>query len=181
MALSASVFKVNVQLSDMDRHHYFTYSLTLAKHPSETSERMMARLLAFLRYADDRLVFTRGLSETDEPDLWMKDRTGQPELWIEVGLPTAKRIVWSSRQSQKVVVFAYGRNVAPWWKKNRQEMEKVGNLELVVLPVDLTESLAKRVSRTWQCLIQDNVMSLIGETASYELDFGSCTRLGAGL
>ena len=62
-----------------------------------------------------------------------------------------------------------------------KEMEKVGNLELVVLPVDLTESLAKRVSRTWQCLIQDNVMSLIGETASYELDFGSCTRLGAGL
>ena len=80
MALSASIFKTNVQLSDMDRQHYSTYSLTLARHPSETDERMMVRLIAFMRYADERLVFTKGLSDTEEPDLWVKDLTGKTDL-----------------------------------------------------------------------------------------------------
>lgn len=178
MALSASIFKTNVQLSDMDRQHYSTYSLTLARHPSETDERMMVRLIAFMRYADERLVFTKGLSDTEEPDLWVKDLTGQTDLWIEVGVPTVKRIVSKSRQVKKIVVFGYGRNAGLWWKKNKADLEKIPNLEVVILPVELTESISRHVGKSmeWQCLIQDSQMSLIGKAGNFELDFQACIR-----
>lgn len=178
MALSASIFKTNIQLSDMDRQHYSTYSLTLARHPSETDERMMARLIAFMRYADDRLVFTKGLSEAEEPDLWAKDLTGQTELWIEVGAPTVKRIVSKSRQAKKIVVFGYGRNAELWWKKSKDDLDRIGNLEVVILPVELTESISHQAERSmeWQCLIQDRQMSLIGKNGNFDVDFDVCTR-----
>lgn len=178
MALSASIFKTNVQLSDMDRQLYSTYSLTLARHPSETDERMMCRLIAFMRYADERLVFTKGLSEKEEPDLWVKDFTGQTELWIEVGAPTVKRIVTQSRQVKRIVVFGYGRNAGLWWKKSKDDLEKIRNLDVVILPVELTESISRQVGRSmeWQCLIQDGQMSLIGEKGNFEVDFNECTR-----
>lgn len=178
MALSASIFKTNVQLSDMDRQHYSTYSLTLARHPSETDERMMARLIAFMRYADEGLVFTKGLSDTEEPDIWIKDLTGQTDLWIEVGAPTVKRIVSKSRQAKKIVVFGYGRNAELWWKKSKADLEKVHNLEVVILPPELTESISLHVERSmeWQCLIQDRQMSLIGKDGSFEVDLQVCTR-----
>ena len=178
MALSASIFKTNVQLSDMDRQHYSSYSLTLARHPSETDERMMVRLIAFMRYADERLVFTKGLSETEEPDLWVKDLTGQTRLWIEVGVPTVKRIVTKSRQVEKIVIFGYGRNAELWWRKSKGDLEKIRNLEVVILPVALTESVSRQVERSmeWQCLIQDGQMSLIGSHGNFEVDLGECTR-----
>ena len=100
MALSASIFKATVRIDDMDRSHYGTYSLTLARHPSETDERMMVRLLAFMCYADERLSFTKGLSETDEPDLWMHDLQGQVALWIETGTPTLRRVVSACRKAE---------------------------------------------------------------------------------
>lgn len=179
MALSASIFKTNVQLSDMDRQHYSTYSLTLARHPSETDERMMARLIAFMRYADERLVFTKGLSETEEPDLWIKDLTGRTDLWIEVGAPTVKRVITKSRQVRKIVVFGYGRNADLWWKKSKADLEKISNLEVVILPAELTESISRHVERSmeWQCLIQDSQMSLIGKDGNFEVDLQACTRL----
>ena len=178
MALSASIFKTNVQLSDMDRQHYATYSLTMARHPSETDERMMARLIAFMRYADERLVFTKGLSEAEEPDLWIKDLTGQTDLWIEVGAPPVRRIVSKSRQARKIVVFGYGRNAGLWWKKSKADLEKIPNLEVVVLPAEMTEAISRQVERSmeWQCLIQDSQMSLIGKNGNFELDIQACTR-----
>ena len=178
MALSASIFKTNVQLSDMDRQHYSTYSLTLARHPSETDERMMVRLIAFMRYADEGLVFTKGLSDTEEPDLWIKDLTGQTDLWVEVGAPTVKRVVAKSRQAGKIVIFGYGRNADLWWKKSKADLQKVSNLEVLILPVELTESLSRHVEKSmeWQCLIQDHQMSLIGKKENFELDLQACTR-----
>ena len=179
MALSASIFKIALQVSDLDRQHYGSYSLTVARHPSETDERMMVRLLAFMQYADERLVFSRGLSETDEPDLWIRSFSGHPELWIEVGMPTVKRIVSGGRKADKIAVFAYGRSAEQWWKKNRDDLEKVRNLELVVLPVSLTEALAKRAERSmqWQCLVQDRQMNLINDGETFELDLENCVRL----
>lgn len=176
MALSASIFKIILQVSDLDRQHYGSYSLTVAQHPSETYERMMVRLLAFMRYADERLVFSKGLSETDEPDLWIRSFLGHPELWIEVGMPTVKRIVSGSRKADKIAVFAYGRSAEQWWKKNRADLEKIRNLELVILPVSLTEALAKRVKRSmqWQCLIQDRALSLIDDAETFEFDLENC-------
>jgi len=85
MALSSTIFKVQLDLSDLNRNHYKSYKLTLARHPSENDQRMMLRLLAFALYADEQLAFTKGISTTDEPDLWLKNYSGEIELWIELG------------------------------------------------------------------------------------------------
>ncbi|MEO8998360.1 MAG: YaeQ family protein, partial [Rhodanobacter sp.] len=77
MALNSTIYKVELQISDMDRHYYATHTLTLARHPSETEERLMVRLLAFALYADDRLEFGKGISDEDEPALWRKAYTDE--------------------------------------------------------------------------------------------------------
>ena len=91
MALKATIFKADLQIADMDRNHYGNHALTLARHPSETDERMMVRLLAFAIHADEQLSFGKGLSTEDEPDLWQKDLTGAIERWIDVGLPDERQ------------------------------------------------------------------------------------------
>ena len=93
MALKSTVYKADLHIADMDRQYYQQHSLTLARHPSETEERLMVRLLAFVLHAAERLEFGQGLSTDDEPDLWLKDLTGAIELWIDVGLPDEGRLV----------------------------------------------------------------------------------------
>ena len=92
MALSATICKADLNIVDMDRHYYQQHSLTVAQHPSENDERLMIRLLAFALHADEFLSFTKGLSTDDEPDLWQKSLSGEIELWIELGLPSEKRL-----------------------------------------------------------------------------------------
>src|SRR3546814_14915671 len=79
MAANATVFRAELQVSDMDRNYYATHALTLARHPSETDERLMTRLLAFALHADERLEFARGAASDDEPDLWLKSRSSSEE------------------------------------------------------------------------------------------------------
>lgn len=108
MALKATIFKADLQIADMDRGYYGGHALTLARHPSETDERMMVRLLAFALFAGERLAFGRGLSAEDEPALWQKDLTGAVELWIEVGLPDERDIRKACGRADRVVVLCYG-------------------------------------------------------------------------
>src|SRR3546814_17641404 len=91
MAANATVFRAELQVSDMDRNYYATHALTLARHPSETDERLMTRLLAFALHADERLEFARGAAIDDEPDLWPASRSGETDLWIDVGQPDETR------------------------------------------------------------------------------------------
>ena len=106
MALKATIFKADLQIADMDRHYYGDHALTIARHPSETDERMMVRLLAFALHAHDMLAFGRGLSADDEPDLWQKDLTGAIDLWIDVGQPDEKRMLKACGRSSRVVVYS---------------------------------------------------------------------------
>ncbi|CEE41584.1 conserved hypothetical protein [Xanthomonas citri pv. citri] len=108
MALTATVRRAELQISDMDRGYYANHSLTLAQHPSETDERLMVRLLAFALFADDRLEFGRGLSNDDEPDLWRRDYTGDPDLWIDLGQPDESRVRKACNRSREAVVIGYG-------------------------------------------------------------------------
>src|SRR6516164_945881 len=108
MALKSTIFKATVQISDLDRHYYAEHALTIARHPSETDERMMVRLVAFVLNADERLEFGKGLSTDDEPDLWLRDLTGAVEAWIEVGLPDERRLRRASGRSEVVKLYAYG-------------------------------------------------------------------------
>jgi uncharacterized protein YaeQ len=118
MAIKSTIFKARLNIADMDRPYYGEHTLTLARHPSETDERMMVRLLAFALFADERLEFGRGLSAEDEPALWRKDYSGAIERWIEVGLPDEKALRKAAGRAAEVIVVAYGgRAMDVWWAK----------------------------------------------------------------
>lgn len=162
MALKATIFKADLQIADMDRHYYGDHALTIARHPSETDERMMVRLLAFALHADPALAFGRGLSTDDEPDLWRKDLTGAIEQWIEVGLPDARRLLKASGRAREVLVYAYG-TIAPWWKQLAPEIARAGNVRLFTLDMATTRELAALAARTMrvQATIQDGQAWLV--------------------
>lgn len=158
MALKATIFKANVQVADMDRHFYDELQLTLARHPSETDERMMVRLLAFVLHASDQLQFTRGISTEDEPDLWQKSLSDEIELWIDIGLPDESRIRKACNRARRVCLYTYGaRTMPPWWEKMRDKVSRFSNLEVVHLPAQATAALAglARKTMTLQCTIED--------------------------
>jgi len=166
MALKATIFKVDLALADMDRNHFADYALTLARHPSENDVRMMVRLLAFMRYADEALAFGKGLSTDEEPDLWRKDLTGVIGLWIVVGQPDERWLRKASGRADQVAVFTYGGRVAEmWWEQNRATLEKLPNLTVYRLAPESTQALAALANRNMslQCMIQDGEMLITGE------------------
>ena len=158
MALKATIFKATLHIADMDRQYYSDHHLTVARHPSETDERMMIRLLAFALNASDTLEFTKGLSSDDEPELWQKSLSDEIELWIELGLPDEDRIRKACNRSQHVILYTYGGRAVPvWWEKHHNKLTRFGNLTVVELPADpliLLAALAER-SMTLQVSIQD--------------------------
>ncbi len=172
MAHKATIYKADVSIADMDRNYYADHSLTLAQHPSETEERLMIRLLAFVLQADDDMVFGKGLSTEDEPDLWRKDLTGDIELWIDVGLPDERRLRKASGRAKEVLVYAYGgRSVDIWWQKNRKALRRIDNLRIINLAAESTGALAALLNRTMQlqCTIQDGQLWLSDQSERIEI------------
>ena len=142
MALKSSVHKVTLTVSDTERHHYNTYSFTVACHPSETEGRLCLRLAAFALYADEKLTFTRGLCAADEPDLWQMDDTGLIERWVDLGWPDEKRLAKACGQSGEVVVIAYGRHTAPWWQALGDKVARFKKLTVLDAGETIIEQLA---------------------------------------
>lgn len=172
MALKSTIFKAEVQVADMDRHHYDTHILTIARHPSETDERMMVRILAFALYADEALAFGRGLSDEDEPALCKKDLTGVIDLWIDVGLQDEKLMRKACGRSGDVVLLTYGGTSADiWWEKNRSKLERLDNLTVLNLALPESKALAKIVSRSMvvQVAIQEGAVLFTGEEQAIDL------------
>jgi uncharacterized protein YaeQ len=168
MALTATIFKAALQIADMDRNYYRDHAVTIARHPSETDERMMVRLLAFVRHADEALAFGRGLSTEDEPDLWLKDLTGAIELWVDVGLPDPKEVRRACGRAREVAVYAYGgRGADLWWTQNREALERSDNLTVWSVPQEASRALAglARRSMQLQCTLQEGHI-WIGDGAS---------------
>jgi len=134
MAAKATIYKAELQVSDLDRHYYASHALTLAQHPSETETRLLVRLLAFALHADERLEFGRGLSDEDEPALWRRDYTGAIEQWIELGQPDESRLRKASGRAAQVVVVGYGGQAADaWWKRNAAALARLRNLSVIEL------------------------------------------------
>ena len=132
MAPKATIYKAELQVSDMDRQYYATHALTLAQHPSETVERLLVRLLAFALHADERLEFGRGVSTDDEPDLWRKSLTGEIEQWIELGQPDEQHIRKACGRARQVVVISYsGRSSDVWWDKIAAGLARSKNLTVI--------------------------------------------------
>ena len=166
MALRATIFKADLQIADMDRNYYHDHALTIARHPSETDERMMVRLLAYALHADEALSFGKGLSADDEPDLWQRDLTGAIELWIDVGQPDEKRIRKACGRARQVFVYCYrGHGTAIWWDQTGSKLERSSNLTVVSVPAAASQALAKLARRNMQlnCTIQDQQVWL-GDT-----------------
>ena len=170
MAVKASVHRANLKMVDMDRNYYGQHSLTLAKHPSETDERLMVRLIAFALYADEYLVFGKGLSDDEEPDLWLKDLTGAIQLWIDVGLPTERDIRKACGRSKQVVVVLYGGRIADmWWTQNSKALLKNNNLTILNLPDTQELTAAAERGLTMSCTIQDGQILVSHDTGSFDI------------
>src|ERR1700720_320248 len=137
MALKSTIFKADLSVADIDRSYYADHALTIARHPSETDERMMVRLLAFALHADEELAFGRGLSTEDEPDLWQRDLTGSIEKWIDVGLPDERQIRKACGRAREVHVLAYGGRAAGLWGQSaRGKMERQDRLGVREVPIE---------------------------------------------
>jgi uncharacterized protein YaeQ len=170
MAIKSTIYKIDLQVSDMDRNYYQQHSLTLAKHPSETDERVMVRLIGFALYANEALTFGKGLSDDEEPDLWQKDLTGAIELWMDVGLPTEKDIRKAAGRAKQVVVVLYGGRIADmWWAQNSKALLKLNNLTVINLPD--TQELANIASRSMNisCTIQDGEILVGHDGGSFDI------------
>lgn len=165
MALKSTIYKATLQIADMDRGVYADHALTVALHPSETEERMMVRLLAFALQvpADDErgmLQFARGLSDTDEPDLWQHDLTGQIVHWIDVGQVDDRRLVKASGRAERVTLYAYAPAVPVWWAGLRNKLTRLSNLEVWQLPAAESQALAGLAERSMQAqvTVQDGLV-----------------------
>lgn len=148
MALKATVFKITLQIADMDRHYYQDHQLTLAQHPSETDGRMMVRLLAFILNASDTLSFSKGLCVDDEPELWDKSLSDEINVWVEFGQADEKWLRKASGRAKQVQLFTYGgRSVPIWWKQNQQALERYQNLQVINIAEESVAEMAKLVGR----------------------------------
>ncbi|MEM8561279.1 MAG: YaeQ family protein [Pseudomonadota bacterium] len=147
MALKPTVYKATVKLANSDDAYYSTLSLTLARHPSETLERMTVRLLAYCLFAQPRLEFGRGLSTTNEPDLWLHNDSGEVEHWIEVGQIEPQRLRKACRRARNVSVCCFGRSADTWWRLNKEAVMLLPNISVWHYPFPEVTDIAALIDR----------------------------------
>jgi uncharacterized protein YaeQ len=175
VALKSTIYKARLDVADLDRDYYAEHQLTLARHPSESETRMMIGLCAFALNAHERLEFSRGLGETEEPDLWQRDMTGELELWIELGHPDERRVAKACGRSRRVIVYTYSASPELWWDPIADGLAKWRNLTVFRLDPAETEGLIALVKRGMDlsATIQDGELWLRDED-------GGEARLGVG-
>ncbi len=170
MALPSTVYKATLQLSDIDHGVYETIQTTVAQHPSETEERLVARLLALAIFFETDLTFTKGLSATDEPDIWAKGADDRVKLWVEVGLPDADRIIKASRHSGRVALLACGRALTSWDQQHLPKLTMIDNLTVASIDASFINTLVTHLERVinWSITITEGNLYLAVGAGSYE-------------
>ena len=168
MALKPTIYKLRISLSDINRNYYDTLNLTLAQHPSETIERMMVRVLAYCINAQEHLTFTKGLSEIDEPDLWVHSYDEQILLWVEVGEPAVDRLKKISHTAKEVKVYSFNSKSDVWWSQVQNKMSMLP-VSVYKFEWDEVQSLAALVERT-----MDISVSITGNSAYIAANKGEC-------
>ncbi|VAX00346.1 YaeQ protein [hydrothermal vent metagenome] len=168
MALKPTIYKLKIALSDLNQNHYDTLNLTLALHPSETLERMMARILAYCINAQQGLVFTKGLSAVEEPDIWARTLDDQIALWIDVGEPAVDRIKKASRMASELKVYCFNSKADVWWQ---QGQAKISRFDVCVYRFDWSEiqTAAAFLQRTMNVSV-----TITGESAYFATESGEC-------
>jgi uncharacterized protein YaeQ len=153
MALKSTIYKADCQIADMDRGYYALHNLTIALHPSETEERMMVRLVAFVLNAHEHLQFSKGLCSEDEPDIWQKSLIDDIELWIDVGMPDEKRIRKASSRAEQALIYTYGGRNSVWWSQIKSKIVRFKNIKIINLLKTDTDQLAPLIKRSMQLQI----------------------------
>ena len=171
MALKATIYKASVQLADMDRNLYTSHSMTLARHPSETDERMMIRLLAFALYTPPdesrgALEFAKDLWDADEPALWHRDYTGTLLHWMDVGQPDDRRLLRAAGRAERVTVMGFASRTPVWWKGIQNKLVRASNIHVWQIEAAQSQALAKLAARSMQLqvTVQDGTV-VVGEGA----------------
>ena len=181
MALKSTIYKASLAIADIDHGYYADHALTLARHPSETDERMMVRLLALALNAhelqdicggDGTLAFGAGLSDPDDPDLWLKDFTGAVRLWVEVGQPEDRPLVKACQKADAVRVYAFNHAAEVWWKGIESKLTRLDKLQVFRVPTEASQALAGMAARSMQlqATVQDGAVTISGETGSVMIE-----------
>lgn len=173
MALGATVYKATIDISDLDRGYYGSHVLTVARHPSETEERLMLRVLAFCRHAGENLEFGRGLSAEGEPALWEIDDTGAIVTWVEVGCPDVKQVRKAAGRSEHVLIAAYDdARIGPWWETTKGDFGKIAKLSVIRVSDEQVTALAGMAARNMKLAvtIQDGVIWVSNDHESLQID-----------
>jgi uncharacterized protein YaeQ len=170
MAQPSTTYKIDLNLTDMDRSVYESLRFTVARHPSETEERLAVRLIAYALFYNEQLAFGRGLSDVDEPALWEKSLDGRVLHWIEVGQPDAERMTWCSRRTEKFSLLAYG-NLRVWQTKVLDGVRTLKNLNVVGIDQDALAALALDMPRalSWSVMISDGELFVTDERGQHEI------------
>lgn len=170
MALQATPYKVEINLTDLDRHVYQDLRFTVARHPSETEERMAARLIAYVLWYSEQLAFGRGLSDVDEPALWEKSLDDRVLHWIEVGQPDAERITWCSRRAERFSLVAYG-NLRVWQTKVLDSVRSLKKINVVAVDQEALEAVARDLPRaiSWSVMISEGGLFITDERGQHEV------------
>ena len=181
MALKSTIYKANLSIADIDHGHYADHALTLARHPSETDERMMVRLLALALNAhelqdmcggDGTLAFGAGLSDPDDPDLWLKDFTGQVRLWVEVGQPEDKPLTKACSKADSVIVYCFNHASEVWWKGIETKLTRLEKLQVWRIPTEASQAMAAMAERSMQlqATVQEGALTLSSNLGSVHLE-----------
>lgn len=180
MALKATIYKADLQIADMDRHYYASHALTIARHPSETDERMMVRVLMYGLHAQEGTAFTRGLSEVDEPEVWVKDLTGEIKLWIDIGQPDETRLRKACGRADRVVAVCHSSSCEIWWKQIESKLTRLNNLTVLQLPAETSRELAALAGRSMQlqCMVQDGEAWMSTEAARVQVELKALKAAG---
>lgn len=178
MALPSTIYRATVELADVDRGVYETLKTTLARHPSETEERLAARLLAYAIFYKPDLVFTRGICEGDEPDLWLKGADGRVLFWLEVGVPEPERLLKAVRHAERVALVAFGRSLLHWEQQQLPKLERTANLTVVTFAPGFLTQVAMALDRVinWSITITDGTLYMT--TAGGTMETPIFLRLG---
>ncbi len=180
MALKSTIFKATLSISDLNRNYYEEHSLTLARHPSETDQRMMFRLAAYVLNAEEHLEYTRGISGEDEPDLWEKSLNGEIKHWIDLGQPDEKRIRQACAKALKVTIYTYQKNAAlPWYESIKNKILRFNNLEIVHLATMEGAEIESLVDRSMKlsCTIQEDQIWFDNGRANLRLEYKALKNL----
>lgn len=174
MALKATIYKIDLQIADMDRNYYAEHALTLARHPSETDERMMMRVFMYALYAQEGITFTKGLFDADEPEIWVKDLTGQIKLWIDIGQPDETRLSKACGRADQVVVLCYSSSCELWWKRIESKLTRLKNLTVLRFPTTTGQTLTRLAQRSMQlqCMVQDEEIWLSNDSERLLVELG---------